>query len=342
MDECIQKYIELSKDVFRIDNVMKGVPVGVNHCRFNEEPLEKALKNVINEKLGDPNATMADPEDQLSDFCPVFVVATEGQDAGGPEKLFRSYGFYRDQCPIWQAGRATSAAPSFFKPAFVQVPVPGGWYIDGGVKRNNPSEVALNEAQKYWKTVRRFCIVSIGTGIQKEVDFIGNVELPLDDGVSRKSGNERQDSNQPTRLVDGVMLSRFKREVGKAIPKVAKVIGTTVSNVPFARNAAQLARVPGGVKTLARFAEELAKLSTEAEDTHRKMLNQANADDVYLRFPYYRFNVQRGMEGIGLEEWEKVTKMGALTRGYLSHPSTQADLEKCSEKLLSPDAVERT
>jgi predicted acylesterase/phospholipase RssA len=339
VDECIQKYIELSKDVFRIDNVIKGIPVGVNQCRFNEEPLEKALKNVINDKLGDANATMADPDYQHPDFCPVFVVATEGQDAGGPEKLFRSYGFYRDQCPIWQAGRATSAAPSFFKPAFVQVPLPGGWYIDGGVKRNNPSEVALNEARKCWKTLRRFSIVSIGTGIQTEVDFIGNVEPPLDDGVSGTGGNERQDLDQSTR---GDTLSRFKSAVGKAIPKVAEVIGTNVSNVPFASNAAQLARVPGGVITLARFAKELAKLSTEAEDTHRKMLAQANADDVYLRFPYYRFNVQGGMEGIGLEEWEKVTKMGALTRGYLSHPSTQADLEKCSEKLLNPDAVERT
>jgi predicted acylesterase/phospholipase RssA len=339
VDECIQKYLELSKDVFRIDNVIKGVPVGVNQCRFNEEPLEKALKNVIIEKLGDANATMADPDDQHSDFCPVFVVATEGQDAGGPEKLFRSYGFHRDQCPIWQAGRATSAAPSFFKPAFVEVPVPGGWYIDGGVKRNNPSEVALTEARKYWKTVRRFCIVSIGTGIQKEVDFIGNVKLPLDEGVSGDSGNERQDSDQINRVTDG-NTSWFKRAMGKAIPKVAEAIGTTVSS--FASNAAKLARVPGGVITLARFAEELAKLSTEAEDTHRKMFRQANADDAYLRFPYYRFNVQGGMEGIGLEEWKKVTKMGALTRGYLSHPSTQTDLEKCSEKLLNPDAVERT
>ena len=143
-----------------------------DYCRFNEEPLVKALKEIIREYTGNENTSMADPNDQGPDFCPVFVVATEGQDAGGPVKLFRSYGFYKDPCPIWQAARATSAAPSYFPPAWVEVPDPGGWYIDGGLRRNNPSEVALSEARKYWKTVRRFCIVSIGTGIQKTVDFI--------------------------------------------------------------------------------------------------------------------------------------------------------------------------
>src|SRR5947207_751422 len=173
--------MKLSKRVFRMDNVIKGVPVGSDHCRFNEEPLVKALKEIIREYSGNENTPMADPnDDQAPDFCPVFVVATEGQDAGGPVKLFRSYGFYKDPCPIWQAARATSAAPSYFPPALVEVPDPGGWYIDGGLRRNNPSEAALNEARKYWKTVRRFCIVSIGTGVQKTVDFIG-VSVPPGD-----------------------------------------------------------------------------------------------------------------------------------------------------------------
>ena len=165
--------MKLAKRVFRIDNVIKGVPVGSDHCRFNQEPLLKALKDIIQEYTGDSNALIVDPNDQDHAFCPVIVVATEGQDAGGPVKLFRSYGFYKDPCPIWQAARATSAAPSYFPPALVEVLDPGGWYIDGGLRRNNPSEAALNEARKYWKTVRRFCIVSIGTGVQKTVDFIG-------------------------------------------------------------------------------------------------------------------------------------------------------------------------
>ena len=33
-DVSIEKYMELSKVVFRLDNVKMGVPVD-NHCRFN-------------------------------------------------------------------------------------------------------------------------------------------------------------------------------------------------------------------------------------------------------------------------------------------------------------------
>src|SRR5271169_1527597 len=167
--------MDLSKSVFRIDNVLYKVPTGEHTCRFDEKPLEKALKDAVKEKLGNENAPLADEQSDCGEFCPVFVVATDAYNADGPPKLFRSYGFYGDQCPIWQAGRATSAAPTFFKPAFVaNPPEAGGLYIDGGLKRNNPSRVALDEAGDYWTMVKRFCIVSIGTGRQRAVDFIGD------------------------------------------------------------------------------------------------------------------------------------------------------------------------
>src|SRR5271163_3022991 len=104
-----------------------GVPVGANHCRFNEEDLEKALKKVIRKVEGDEDAPMADPNDQTTSCCPVFVVATMGENASDPVKLFRSYGKEKDKCPMWQAARATSAAPTYFPPTFIRVPRPGGW-----------------------------------------------------------------------------------------------------------------------------------------------------------------------------------------------------------------------
>jgi len=58
----------------------------------------------------------------------------------------------------------------------VEVPPPGGWYIDGGLKWNNPSEVALTEARRNWKSGKQVLIVSIGTGVQKTADFIENQE----------------------------------------------------------------------------------------------------------------------------------------------------------------------
>ena len=77
MDECIEKYIELSKKVFRIDNVIKDISVGQDHYRFDEKSLEDALKKVIKEKLRDENAMMIDHDIAHLDFCSVFVVTTE-------------------------------------------------------------------------------------------------------------------------------------------------------------------------------------------------------------------------------------------------------------------------
>ena len=66
--------MELSKLVFCLDNVKMGVPVGENRCRFDERPLETALKGIITETTGDENASMADPYDGNPEkSCSVFV-----------------------------------------------------------------------------------------------------------------------------------------------------------------------------------------------------------------------------------------------------------------------------
>lgn len=46
-----------------------------------------------------------------------------------------------DDCEIWQAARATSSAPSHFKP----VKINGEKYLDGGIKINNPARESINE-----------------------------------------------------------------------------------------------------------------------------------------------------------------------------------------------------
>jgi predicted acylesterase/phospholipase RssA len=321
--------MQLSKRVFQIDNVKMGVPVGGNRCRFNEKPLEDALKDVVRKTTGDEGAPMADPNEKSPRFCCVFVIATEGQDGNGPEKLFRSYRFDKDRCPIWQAARATSAAPSYFPPAWVEVPVPGGWFIDGGLKSNNPSAVGLKEAKRVWKA-RQVLIVSIGTGVQKTADFIENPEPPAKAGGEQSSGGEeskRSDSKHHT--------SRIKRPLGSMISSFGGRVRTAASNLPLSNTAVQFFRIPRGVMTLKRFAQELVKLSTQSESTHTNMWELANSHDPSQPFPYYRFNVPSGMDEIGLEEWRNMIKMSALTRSYLRTPAVESELRRCAESLLN-------
>ena len=72
-------------------------------------------------------------------------------------------------CTIWQAARATSAAPTFFKSVRFGVP-PSAW-VDAGFGFNNPARLVLNEAAKIWRDENDYfdrnrigCLVSLGTG----------------------------------------------------------------------------------------------------------------------------------------------------------------------------------
>jgi len=180
----IEKYMELSQQVFSVDQVLSGViPVGDDQCRFDCNQLEHMLQRTVREELHDENAIMADTcEQKIS--CPTFVVATKGFNADGPPTLFRSYkceGFSLAKCKNWEAGRATSAAPSLFKAMFISIPTPGGWYVDGGMSHNNPAELALQEAERIWPVVERFGLVRIGAGRQRSVTLVEKSEWGMQD-----------------------------------------------------------------------------------------------------------------------------------------------------------------
>lgn len=99
------------------------------------------------------------------------------RDVGdGQPHLFRTYSI-RGTSPnvkIWEAARATTAAPTFFKAA--NVLMTGGiteTFIDGGFGCNNPSMEMIKEFQyNFGLTINDFdCVVSIGTGASPRVEL---------------------------------------------------------------------------------------------------------------------------------------------------------------------------
>ena len=299
----------MSEKVFNVDQVIAGkIPTGDDRCRFDATILENVIKSLIEEKLGDANAIMAD--NGSSDFkpCPTFVVATSAANAEGPAVLFRSYageGFNANKCAIWQAARCTSAAPSFFRSMFVDVPVPGGWYIDGGLRHNNPSQLALDEARRIWPTIKRFCLVSIGTGRQKNVEFVDIKDSDTPKAVKSKS---------PLRSV----LSRM--------PGI-KIIRT-------------IKNTPAGAIELKKIAEACVDMSISSEPIHQTIFRLANSRDPDLRFPYHRFNVEKGMESIGLEEWKAKVRMSELTTQYMREGEGEVKRNSCVGDLWKPLKIE--
>jgi len=94
--------------------------------------------------------------------------------------LFRSYQNDKavdmlgaPECTIWEAARATSAAPTFFD----SIKVGRQEYVDGAVGFNNPVEVVLSEAREIWPgcepTIQ--CLASLGTGVPAPKSFGDNL-----------------------------------------------------------------------------------------------------------------------------------------------------------------------
>lgn len=101
-----------------------------------------------------------------------FVTATPGSDPGlNTPRLLTTYQprqtpspaqHIYTQCKIWEAVRATSAAPGFFDPIIIG----NEKFVDGGVGCNNPSEQVYEEGVTLLEPDQTIgCLLSIGTGI---------------------------------------------------------------------------------------------------------------------------------------------------------------------------------
>jgi len=161
VQDAINCYLKLCKEVFEssaFNQTIHFLPGGLSV--FSASKLELILRDIIREKTASPN--MLDPLG--SEGCKTFVVASELGNRTGPV-LLRTYNKGKSDlnpiiCNIWEAARATSAAPYFFAPIIID----NKKYIDGGLGFCNPSHVILEEAYKVWGDRQIGCLVSIGTG----------------------------------------------------------------------------------------------------------------------------------------------------------------------------------
>ncbi|KAI9685284.1 MAG: hypothetical protein M1822_004657 [Bathelium mastoideum] len=95
--------------------------------------------------------------------CRAFVVSTLKNALGAP-RIFTTYDANDHTTKIWEALRATSAAPTFFEE--ISFGKPQMTYLDGGVGFNNPCAEVDYAAKSLWEGRPIGCIVSVGTGLQ--------------------------------------------------------------------------------------------------------------------------------------------------------------------------------
>lgn len=103
----------------------------------------------------------------LMSFLLRFVCALKKEDNSAVR--FRAYPnpdgsqFPFAKCKIWEAARATSAAPFYFPTAVVE----GIKFWDGGLANNNPVLEVLNERSQLFPGRPVTCIISLGTGFSE-------------------------------------------------------------------------------------------------------------------------------------------------------------------------------
>lgn len=160
-DEALRTYNSLAGAIFSRNNKKwLGQDGG-----FKATTLEKTVQEVVSKRgLGE---LMLDPSHQPRKGK-AFVCAVPANSMAYPRR-FRTYPvrtLASANCRIWEAARATTAAPTFFKRiAIGEEGQAKEEFIDGGLGCNNPTTQVLEEARNIFGNNRLVrCVVSIGTG----------------------------------------------------------------------------------------------------------------------------------------------------------------------------------
>ncbi|KFX92080.1 hypothetical protein O988_07432 [Pseudogymnoascus sp. VKM F-3808] len=249
--EAIDTYRLLAKQVF---SERKGRG---KDGTFKASNLEKAMKETIESKLGkghaDDKMFMTDPVS-----CKTFVCAVPAMHINNQPRLFRTWSADENpgyNCMIWEAARATSAAPTLFKRIYIGDAGIEEEFIDAGLGCNNPVQYLVKEAIKEFGPDRKVdCIVSIGTGKPKVSGF-------------------------------------------KAPGLFERVLPLELIGV-------------------------LKKMATDSEAEASRM------KDRFRNCPglYHRLNVERGLETVSLQEWEKLGEVKTHTEAYLNTDAAGEDI----------------
>ncbi|RSL69739.1 hypothetical protein CEP54_002106 [Fusarium duplospermum] len=192
---CIEAYQHISRHVFRPTFCDKYMPRAMRtitgRSMYDCHKLEDVVKNIIQAWGEAPSAPLETTDDGQ---CKVFVCAT--QRLNRSQAQFCSY---RDPVhhsraegiKIWEAARATLAAPAYFDP--IKVGPHSLEFVDGGIGTSNPVFETRNCARDLWQLSRKtsfdeqiHCLVSIGAGVgqdynDKDLDMLSSFSPFLTD-----------------------------------------------------------------------------------------------------------------------------------------------------------------
>lgn len=85
------------------------------------------------------------------------------------------------------------------------------------------------------------------------------------------------------------------------------------------------------------LAKTVVDIATETENTEKKFI--ARWVGHFDENRYYRFNVEQGLQSIGLDEYDKKGAIEAATDGYLTHMTQKLRVRDCIQNLRLKQSV---
>jgi predicted acylesterase/phospholipase RssA len=177
VSDCISRFRDLCNDAFTARGPKAFRPLTfLGKSFYKTTPLENALKTAFG--VSDTLYGQAKSKDLLDIRVAVTstdairkrpVILSNYNTEGDRDNL--PYDFIRTHDPdrevkVWEAARATSAAPPYFKP-FVRQET-GDAYTDGAIHHNCPVSIADDERRLLWEDVSHWApdiVLSLGTGL---------------------------------------------------------------------------------------------------------------------------------------------------------------------------------
>jgi predicted acylesterase/phospholipase RssA len=135
-------------------------------------------------------------------------------------------------------------------------------------------------------------------------------------------------ANNPVEEVEGEASNIWCLETGdlKSLVKCFISIGTgNPGKKPFE---------DGIIKLL---GQTVVQIATETENTEKRFI--ARWAKHFDEKRYFRFNVEQGLQKIGLEEFKKKGVMEAATEGYLTHMAQKFRLRDCIQNMRLKQSV---
>ncbi|XP_035512299.1 calcium-independent phospholipase A2-gamma-like isoform X1 [Morone saxatilis] len=163
LEECAEMYRRFGSEVFRQNRLVGTMKMGWSHSYYSTETWETILR----EKLGN-RVLIKTARNELSPKVSA-VSAVVNWGTSPKAFVFRNYNHKPGSlsryaggsgCQMWQAVRASSAAPGYFQEFLLQSDI----HQDGGIILNNPCALAVHESRLLWPNQSFQCVLSLGTG----------------------------------------------------------------------------------------------------------------------------------------------------------------------------------